>query len=83
MSEADKMFEKLGYEKIDKEELKHIRYKSECANAISENIWFHKIFNKLEIFYWDKKEKKEMTKPISMKELQAINMKCKELGWLE
>lgn len=83
MSEADKMFEELGYRKIDKKELKHIRYTADCANNTTENIWFHKVFHKIEIYFYSKDDKCEMTKPLSMQELQAINKKCYELGWLD
>lgn len=76
MSEADKMFKELGY---SKQELIEI--------VIYEN-------KKDEEIYIDKKQRtviKEAylsslniyeAREITMQELQAINMKCKELGWL-
>ena len=76
MSEADKMFKELGY---SKQELIEI--------VIYEN-------KKDEEIYIDKKQRtviKEAylsslniyeAREITMQELQAINMKCKELGWI-
>lgn len=83
MSKADEMFEKLGYEKIDKEKLKHIRFTSDIDKTTKANICFHKVFHKIEIYFWDAQERCEMVKPLSIQELQAINEKVKELGWNE
>ncbi len=79
MSKADEMFEIMAYEKIDNPKLKHIVYRSDCGNNTVENICFHKTFHKIEIYFYSKEDTCEMTKPISMQELQAINEKCKEL----
>ena len=76
---ADEMFEELAYEKIDHPKHKHIVYRSDCGNNTKEQICFHKIFHKIEIYFYSKEDNCEMTKPISMQELQAINKKCKEL----
>lgn len=69
MSKADKMFEKLGYEKIE----------------TKDEITYH--FNNRDIiFYLNRKTVDSCsgfsTVFITMQELQAINEKCKELGWL-
>lgn len=71
MSKADEMFEKLGYEKVLETE-HHIQYAKEeyyiCFNV------FHKTVTKIEDNVFNGK--------ITLQELQAINEKCKELGWL-
>ena len=66
---ADEMFEELGY-KIDYENSYVTRFYKE-DNLFGKTIEFYhifKTFNKLE--------------SITMQELQAINKKCKELGWI-
>lgn len=71
--EADKMFEKLGYENkteiIENNNLTTIKYNKQ---------------NKYEIiFRIDTKETIiEGFKGIEIEELQAINKKCEELGWI-
>lgn len=83
MSEADKMFEELGYRLLPKDInnkgilLHYIRNSNLSANE-SEHI----------VFYSDKEIKSYYTycsfnKTLNMQELQAINLKCKELGWIE
>ena len=73
MSKADKMFEELGYKKMNKKQMKDFFIDDkiiECAfvNKDKRRIWFSikKIWN----FYG-----------CSMQELKAINEKVKELGW--
>lgn len=80
---ADEMFEKLGYEKIDKKGLKHIQYVRQINKNTKENITFHKTFKKVEVYFYDYEDYEELTKPIAMQELKAINKKAKELGWLD
>lgn len=74
MSEADKMFEELGYIKIIENHIK-ILYEKE-GRFWDKEISFDLI---------DKEIRVEMSagdsEPITMQELQAINMKVKELGW--
>ena len=76
MSEADKLFEELGYNISEK--LKNgIVYLKETDEEDME-ISF--------IDYDDYGETVEVDKfnrLITMQELKAINKKCKELGWLE
>ena len=70
MSKADEMFEDLGYKrKIYKleDELFEVRY-----NSHGKEIWFDKL-----------REEFGSLSGIGVKELQAINEKCKELGWLK
>ncbi len=72
MSKADEMFEKLGYRKIYTQ-FKSIAYYKDDANI----IYF---VSKLESFF--KSGVYERTSySFTMQELQAINEKCKELGW--
>lgn len=66
MSEADKMFEKLGYGKFY-ENSTDIRYSNECNEIIA--------------FYGAVKTFEKNTYPINMQELKAINKKAEELGW--
>ena len=70
MSKADEMFEKLGYKK--QEGLREINYG--CGNNV---IIFYKNFK------WIGCSKMEEIDFINMQELQVINEKCKELGWIE
>ena len=76
---ADKMFEELGYEKI-------ADCKQEDISAcIYENRKKYSIYNEIKIIIFHYKTKKITldTDYISMQELQAINEKCKELGWFD
>lgn len=68
MSEADKMLDELRFEKS---EIKNIYIKYTKYNIFSKEIYFHL-----------KQKKVGLDAVITMQELQAINMKCKELGWL-
>lgn len=72
MSEADRLFEELGYKK-SLTEVDNIKYYKD-----NDNVFFfvttHKTFYKTG-------EYDGMCDAITMQELQAINMKCKELGW--
>lgn len=74
MSKIDKMFEELGYE-ID------------STHEIEGHLYYCKDYIRID---FDLK-RKEFYKynlsgyrcPITMQEQQAINEKCKELGWLQ
>ena len=74
MSEADKLFEDLGYQKEE--------YNPDI-------IYFtHKLIDTI-YFAFNKNTKKfcfienDEAGDIAMEELKAINLKCKELGWIE
>ena len=69
MSIADKMFSELGY--IKQEGLRYIDYMYD-----NNKITFYKDYK------WFSCSKCEEIDYVNMKELQAINEKCKELGWL-
>ena len=70
MSEADEMFEKLDYKKIEKSNKIIYREKMGLLIPIAEivfyknNKWIRVNFN------------------LDMQELKAINKKCEELGWI-
>ena len=83
MSESDKLFEELGYKKIDTNKIKYIRFIRQVNKTTNESINFHKIFKKVEVYFYDFEDHQELTKPISTEELKAINLKCKELGWIK
>ena len=70
MSEADKMFEELGY--VCKEEDGMLIYLNENGADISFGLDKH--------FVYVGEEMNAMW--IDMKELKAINKKCEELGWI-
>lgn len=71
---ADEMFEELGYEvnyQIHKDEVLLIGY-TNCGEIAEESsIMFLKKAKKVTVNVW-----------VGMKELQAINKKCKELKWI-
>ena len=75
MSEADKLFEELGYNISEK--LKNgIVYLKETDEEDME-ISFIDYDD-----YGKTVEADKFDRLITMQELQAINMKCKELGWI-
>lgn len=76
---ADELFNELGYEKIDSDKLKHIRFIADIDATTRAFIRFHKTYHKIETYIYDSRDKECMIKVISMQELQAINKKCKEL----
>lgn len=94
MSEADKMFKKLGY--IKKEEkfqndIDTIEYRQIIKDEIYEEIvkiielnnpkfYRYPIINLVKIL---KSINRESNIDLSLRELQAINKKCQELGWLD
>ena len=70
MSKADKMFKELGYKNVRETEY-WIVYKGK-----EKDIDFNKKYKTIEV------ENGMESKKITIQELQAINEKCKELGWL-
>ena len=73
MSEADKLFEELGYEK--EEYNPDVIY---YTSNILDTIYFAFNKNTKKVCFIENNEAGD----ISMQELQAIQMKCKELGWI-
>lgn len=81
MKTADEMFKELGYRKTKNYNpgtmLHYIRSSNLSANEF-EHIEF--LYNKKINFRYTYCS---FNKNINMKELQVINKKCKELGWIE
>lgn len=80
MSNADKLFYELGYEKIEEND-EYVLYLSKEFIGRKRKIRFWKddkvIFNDLL-----EDDKVVSSVQIGIDELKAINMKCLELGWL-
>ena len=80
MSKADKMFEKLGYESVD--------LKDKWERIWGINYQNHKKWISIKIDFIDAEicagTLDDESEPvyITIQELQAINEKCKELGWI-
>lgn len=71
MSKADEMFENLGYTKEVRK--KHIRYFIKNGFLLPDSeISFDRNYKWVSANF-----------NLDMQELQAINQKCKELGWIE
>ena len=82
MNGVDKMFEVLGYKK-DEAENDYIRYKKIGYNNEFKDIVFDLEHNLLNISTENTSNYQTITTILNMQELQAINEKIKELGWLE
>ncbi len=78
MTKADKMFEKIGYIKDEYEvgygTKLHIDYYKECNLDISIEFCGDKSITKIDNGYIGY---------FTPEEIQIVNKKCKELGWLE
>ena len=79
MSKADKMFKELGYEKEleNKDKVRYITLINEKNDLFIIEIW------KLDKVIWISPTNLHYSTEIELEELQAINEKCKELGWLD
>ena len=82
MSEADKMFEELCYEKEENFELEYIRFRKYIFESEFQDIIFDLKNNLINCARENMKHYMTITTILSMQELKAINQKCKELGWL-
>lgn len=74
MTEADKLFKKLGYEKHSSKT--HERY--DLYSADDEHL--------IRIVFNNKTRRLAIHcdgEALDMDEIKAINLKCKELGWIE
>lgn len=80
MSEADKMFEKLGYEKENN--IDYFLYRKKYIDNNFIEIVFDLENYLLNIRTEDVINYQTITSILNIKELQAINKKCKELGWI-
>lgn len=75
MSEADKLFDELGYKKYESEiEIKYIF-------GGTDTIRFWKRIKNIDFYIWND-GKTPLNKTLNVYEVQAINKKCEELGWL-
>lgn len=76
MSKADEMFEKLGFEK-------HEDYITGIGCFYNKEVshYIYKQYPKI-IFHYKIKKVTIQNDFLDMQELQAINEKCKELGWV-
>ena len=74
MKTADEMFDMIGYEK-HKSIVNDLYYENKENDA----IYFYEDTKSFEKINFEKIESIEIT----MKELQAINKKCQELGWIK
>lgn len=73
-SEADKMFEELGYKKEDILNIRGANIGTRFRNRKNGYVFS---------FYDENRVFEKPYKEITMEELKAINKKCEELGWLE
>ena len=74
MSEADKLFEELGYEVSNSEFVEEL---NTTTNTVVDNGYIQIIFYNNETIGIDADD------IMNMQELKAINKKCIELGWIE
>ena len=78
---ADEMFEELGYIK----KCEH-KYKQPDNDGVTELILYRDEVKCLEIEFWNDKTISKSCgfdmSYITMQELQAINKKCEEMGWI-
>ena len=81
MSEADKMFEELGYVQINKEYTFEIRYKKEFKSKKPRHIVFFRTDCSICVCEENAKGLTIRRDYFSIKELKAINKKVEELGW--
>lgn len=73
---ADEMFKKLGYEKINKKhDFENIKYYKDDYNIM--------YFDEKDKSFYKSGEYDSMCDDITMQELQAINKKVEELGWMK
>ena len=85
MSEADKLFDKLGYKKIeDKYNIDFNKiYSFTNGDKIQEKIRFCKLDKYIHVENYNFSSGITFGKYLDIQELKAINLKCKELGWIE
>lgn len=84
MSEADKMFEELGYKKVREDnDSFEIRFVKKFNIKRPRHIIFSVLDKEISVCEENNKELAVNRDYFSMQELKAINEKCKELGWIE
>ena len=81
MSEADKMFEELGYKKIidNKKEVSYQYINALMGDRIEQTIQITKIG--MIVFSYRNNQNHNVMR-IGIEELKAINKKVEELGWI-
>lgn len=93
MSKADEMFSRMGYVKKEerfKNDIDTIEYRQIIKDELYDEIvkiielnnprfYNYPIVNLVKIL---KSVNRESNVDLSLKELQAIHLKCKELGWI-
>lgn len=77
MSEADKMLYEIGYEKVETNVDNLLEYEKQFP-SYSKFIRFDLLDRTFTSFYYGI----DMQSYLNMQELQAINMKAKELNWI-
>jgi len=77
MSEADKMLDEIGYEKVETNVDNLLEYEKQFPEY-SKFIRFDLLDRTFTSFYYGI----DMQSYLNMQELQAINKKCEELGWI-
>lgn len=80
METADEMFEKIDFIKVEDTD-KELVYKSEYY-VFGKKFIHHIMFVKIGRTIFSYKERIEEQMGIGIGELQAINKKCEELGWI-
>lgn len=81
MSKADKIFEKLGYEKReDKYRIEYFLKQNFIHFIVTKKICFYKIEQDIVMEQWNVTEARKISMNMTMQELQAINKKVEELG---
>lgn len=95
MSKADEIFKKLNYKKVEENiyenEIENIEYRKIIENgSFSTIIKIIEIFNPkfyvkpfINLVAINKNIMQKDSFDLSLKELQAINKKCREMGWLD
>ena len=83
MTKADKLFEKLGYKKITKNYYNYLEYIKKENEEVDLVISFEGSSKTVMASMYEKGKPRSRSLAIIMEELQAINEKVKELGWLD
>lgn len=82
-SNADRMFINLGYKKEKDKFFNYIEYTKKVNKNVELVISFEGNSETVLVIEYEKGLLKASSIGIDMQELQAINEKCKELGWLD
>ena len=83
MSKADDMFKELGYKKQTKNFYNYLEYTKQENEDVQLVISFSGQSKSFMCALYQFGEIKSRALATTIQELQAINEKCKELGWLD